>query len=143
LRAAVPAGAHGQGPALLPVARAGGRPAGADRSAGPQPDAGCTTRRLRCTRRQRDLAADHRREAGAEARRRRRRRGVALMLKSIVTFFERQLAGEQSESGRQHTIELATAALLAEMARIDGETSPEERETALRAVREKLGLSAG
>jgi len=63
------------------------------------------------------------------------------MLKSIADFFERQLAGGGEPARAQHTIELATAALLAEMARIDGDISPAERETALRAVREKLGLS--
>lgn len=63
------------------------------------------------------------------------------MLKAIADFFERQLGGSGAHARPQHTIELATAALLAEMARVDGEISPRERETALRAVREKLGLS--
>jgi uncharacterized tellurite resistance protein B-like protein len=63
------------------------------------------------------------------------------MLQTIASFFERALGAEQTDSGRQHTIELATAALLAEMARIDGDITAAERETALTAVREKLGLT--
>lgn len=63
------------------------------------------------------------------------------MLKAIADFFERQLGGSGADTREQHTIELATAALLAEMARIDGEIEPAEREAALKAVREKLGLS--
>src|SRR5690606_28250030 len=64
-----------------------------------------------------------------------------LMLKAIADFFERQLGGSGAGAREQHTIELATAALLAEMARIDGEIEPAEREAALKAVRVKLGLS--
>jgi uncharacterized tellurite resistance protein B-like protein len=63
------------------------------------------------------------------------------MLEAITHFFERHFGGEQTNGRTQHTIELATAALLAEMARIDGEISPGEREIAVRAVREKIGLS--
>ncbi|MCM5571423.1 TerB family tellurite resistance protein [Burkholderiaceae bacterium FT117] len=62
------------------------------------------------------------------------------MLKAIADFFERQLGGGGARPRDAHTIELATAALLAEMARVDGEIAPAEREAALRAVREKLGL---
>ncbi|HRO57861.1 MAG TPA: TerB family tellurite resistance protein [Burkholderiaceae bacterium] len=64
------------------------------------------------------------------------------MLKTIANFFERQLGGAEATSRRQHSIELATAALLAEMARIDGKISDDERRIALRAVRDKLGLDA-
>jgi uncharacterized tellurite resistance protein B-like protein len=40
-----------------------------------------------------------------------------------------------------HDIEPATAALPVELVRIDRDTSPAEREAALRAVHEKFGLS--
>jgi uncharacterized tellurite resistance protein B-like protein len=63
------------------------------------------------------------------------------MLKAITDFFERQLGGNAERARDTHTIELATAALLAEMARIDGGITPAEREIAVRAVHEKLGLS--
>lgn len=62
------------------------------------------------------------------------------MLKSIADFFDRQLGGAGAQARAQHTIELATAALLAETARIDGEIEPREREVAQKAIREKLGL---
>ena len=62
------------------------------------------------------------------------------MLKTITDFFERQLCGGKPNERPQHSIELATAALLAEMARIDGDIAPAERVAALAAVREKLGL---
>lgn len=62
------------------------------------------------------------------------------MLKAIADFFDRQLGGADAQTRPQHTIELATAALLAEMARIDGEIEPREREVAQQAIREKLGL---
>jgi uncharacterized tellurite resistance protein B-like protein len=62
------------------------------------------------------------------------------MLKAIADFFDRQLGGAGAQTRPQHTIELATAALLAEMARIDGEIEPREREVAHEAIRQKLGL---
>lgn len=65
------------------------------------------------------------------------------MLKAIADFFDRQLGGAGAQTRPQHTIELATAALLAEMARIDGEIEPRERDVALQAIGAKLGLSEG
>jgi len=65
------------------------------------------------------------------------------MLKAIADFFDRRLGGAGAQTRPQHTIELATAALLAEMARIDGEIEPREREVALQAIGAKLGLSEG
>lgn len=65
------------------------------------------------------------------------------MLKAIADFFDRQLGGAGGQTRPQHTIELATAALLAEMARIDGEIEPRERDVALQAIGAKLGLSEG
>lgn len=60
------------------------------------------------------------------------------MLKSIRDFFERKVA---SDAQPQHSIELATAALLIEVVRIDRDMQPSERDAVLRAVHEKFGLS--
>jgi len=60
------------------------------------------------------------------------------VLKAIREFFDRNVAAPDAGS---HSIELATAALLVEVVRIDRETSPAEREAVLRAVHEKFGLS--
>lgn len=62
------------------------------------------------------------------------------MLRTIRDFFERNIASPQRE-GAGHTIELATTALLAEVARIDGDIGEAERAIALRAIDEKLHLS--
>lgn len=62
------------------------------------------------------------------------------MLDTIRAFLERQFS-DPDPRGARHTIELATAALLAEVMRIDGDISPEERDIARRAIREKLDLS--
>jgi uncharacterized tellurite resistance protein B-like protein len=63
---------------------------------------------------------------------------TGVMLKAIRDFFDRNLAAPE---GGGHSIELATAALLVEVVRIDRDTSPAEREAVLRAVHEKFGLS--
>ncbi len=60
------------------------------------------------------------------------------MLASIRDFFERKVAGDARP---QHSIELATVALLIEVVRIDRDTQPAERDAVLRAVHEKFGLS--
>jgi uncharacterized tellurite resistance protein B-like protein len=62
------------------------------------------------------------------------------MLKSLRDFLDKHLGDTQNAAGR-HTIEVATAALLAEVMRMDGEAGPAEREAVLRAVRGKFGLS--
>lgn len=61
------------------------------------------------------------------------------MLSAIREFFDRNIGGAPTQDG--HTIELATAALLVEVMRIDAETSDAERATVQRALREKFGLS--
>lgn len=61
------------------------------------------------------------------------------MLSTIREFFDRNIGGAPAQDG--HTIELATAALLVEVMRIDAETSDAERATVQRAIREKFGLS--
>jgi uncharacterized tellurite resistance protein B-like protein len=63
------------------------------------------------------------------------------MLKAIREFFEQAMAGAPGAGAARHSIELATAALLIEVVRIDGETTPSERDAVLRAVHEKFGLS--
>lgn len=64
------------------------------------------------------------------------------MLTTIRTFFERHLAGPGARDDTGHTIEMATAALLAETMRIDGDITAAEREIATNAIHDKLGLSA-
>jgi uncharacterized tellurite resistance protein B-like protein len=63
------------------------------------------------------------------------------MLKAIRDFFDNALAADDTPRDR-HSIELATAALLVEVIRMDGETSAAERDAVLCAVREKFHLSA-
>jgi uncharacterized tellurite resistance protein B-like protein len=62
------------------------------------------------------------------------------MLSTIREFFERHIASTPGDTPG-HTIELATAALLAEVVRIDGHSGDAERAIALRAINEKLGLT--
>jgi len=65
------------------------------------------------------------------------------MLKTIVEFFERHIGGTPAaEIEQNHQIQVATAALLAEMVRMDGEIQPAEREAMLRVIWTKFDLSA-
>lgn len=64
------------------------------------------------------------------------------MLDAIRDFFDRRLGRAPQSQRDSHTIELATAALLVEVARIDDRTSDAERDALLAAVREKLHLDA-
>jgi uncharacterized tellurite resistance protein B-like protein len=61
------------------------------------------------------------------------------MLSAIRDFFDRNIGGAPAQDG--HTIELATAALLVEVMRIDAETTEAERAAVQDAVRGKFGLS--
>lgn len=63
------------------------------------------------------------------------------MLAAIREFFERNLAAPEAPGRQEHAIALATAALLLEVVRMDGDLEPRERDTVLRAVREKFGLA--
>lgn len=63
------------------------------------------------------------------------------MLKSILDFFDQRLSAA-AVPDRSAAVRSATAALLAEMVRIDREVTPEEQAIAERAVRERFGLSA-
>lgn len=62
------------------------------------------------------------------------------MLSGIREFFERNIAGAPAQE--RHTIELATAALLVEVMRIDAGVSAAERVAVERAIGEKFGLGA-
>lgn len=64
------------------------------------------------------------------------------MLSSIRDFFDRHIGTSPAVSDERHSIQLATAALLVEVARIDRESTPDERAVVLRAVREKFELPA-
>jgi uncharacterized tellurite resistance protein B-like protein len=61
------------------------------------------------------------------------------MLKAIADFFEKNLAST-APAAERHTIEVAAAALIVEVMRMDGEVTPAERSAALGAVRSKFGL---
>jgi uncharacterized tellurite resistance protein B-like protein len=63
------------------------------------------------------------------------------MLNAIRDFFDRNLGPAASAAGGRHTIELATATLLVEMVRMDGEMDVAERAAIIQAVRSKFGLS--
>jgi uncharacterized tellurite resistance protein B-like protein len=64
------------------------------------------------------------------------------MLNAIREFFDAHMGPAATERDARHAVELATAALLVEVGRLDREIDPAERVVMLRAVREKFGLSA-
>lgn len=63
------------------------------------------------------------------------------MLDAIREFFDKQLGATAAPDDEDHRIKVATAVLLAEVARMDGEVVAGERQAALKAVREKFGLT--
>ena len=63
------------------------------------------------------------------------------MLSAIREFFDKHLAAATAPEDEAQRIRIATAALLAEMARMDGEVDEAERGAAICAVREKFDLS--
>jgi uncharacterized tellurite resistance protein B-like protein len=63
------------------------------------------------------------------------------MLTAIREFFDTHIGASTPERDARHAIELATAALLVEVGRLDAEIDPAERAALLRAVRGKFGLS--
>ena len=63
------------------------------------------------------------------------------MLKGIRDFFEQHLAAPAAGPSRRHTLELATATLVAEVARLDGGIDAAEREAVLGAMRQRFSLS--
>lgn len=65
------------------------------------------------------------------------------MLQAIRRFFDANIGAAPGDSTSRsiHSIELATAALLVEVSRIDSETTPQEQAAVERAIRQKFGLS--
>jgi uncharacterized tellurite resistance protein B-like protein len=63
------------------------------------------------------------------------------MLKAIRDFFDSHLQPSDKPAGKRHTLELATATLLAEVMRLEG-VQPAEREVVLAGVRRQFGLTA-
>jgi uncharacterized tellurite resistance protein B-like protein len=63
------------------------------------------------------------------------------MLNAIREFFDQHVGAAATGGDDRHAIELATAALLVETVRLDGEIDAAERAAAHRAVRSKFGLS--
>jgi uncharacterized tellurite resistance protein B-like protein len=62
------------------------------------------------------------------------------MLNAIREFFDQHVGGPATAGDDRHAIELATAALLVETVRLDGEIDDAERAAAHRALRSKFGL---
>ncbi len=63
------------------------------------------------------------------------------MLADIRKFLDKYLGPADAVASNRHTIEVATAALLVEIVRMDGDVQPIEREAVLRAVRDKFHLT--
>lgn len=64
------------------------------------------------------------------------------MLKAILDFFDQNLAPSDKPSGKRHTLELATATLLAEVMRLEG-VEPGERAAVLAGVQARFALQPG
>jgi uncharacterized tellurite resistance protein B-like protein len=64
------------------------------------------------------------------------------MLKAIRDFFDQNLSPSDKPAGKAHTLELATATLLAEVMRLEG-IEASERAAVLGAVRLQFKLEAG
>jgi uncharacterized tellurite resistance protein B-like protein len=64
------------------------------------------------------------------------------VLAAIQSFFDRNLAPGGNPADERHSIELATAALLVEVARAGDAITPAERAAVERAVRQKFGLTS-
>ena len=62
------------------------------------------------------------------------------MLSAIRDFFDQRLASAQPRVRKEHTLELATATLLAEVVRLDGTLDERERAVVLEAVRAQFHL---
>jgi uncharacterized tellurite resistance protein B-like protein len=63
------------------------------------------------------------------------------MLNAIRDFFDKHLGIPAAPDDEDRRIRIATAALLAEMVRMDGEVDEAEKAAALSAVREKFALT--
>ncbi|MCB1914220.1 MAG: TerB family tellurite resistance protein [Rhodocyclaceae bacterium] len=64
------------------------------------------------------------------------------MLDAIRDFFSKSLAPRQDDTGTDdHRLRLATAALMLEMSRVDGEVTAAEEEAMRKALEARFGLS--
>jgi uncharacterized tellurite resistance protein B-like protein len=63
------------------------------------------------------------------------------MLDAIRDFFDKHMGVPASPETGRHSIEIATAALLVEVVRMDGDIDPAERTAVLNAVHASFGLS--
>jgi uncharacterized tellurite resistance protein B-like protein len=63
------------------------------------------------------------------------------MLSAIREFFDQRLSRPGGPARKEHTLELATATLMAEVVRLDGEIAPAERDAVLGAMRSHFHLS--
>ncbi len=63
------------------------------------------------------------------------------MLKTILDFFEQNLRTGTDQADAGHRLDLTTAALLIEVARMDTQIHDDERRAVLASVRSKFGLS--
>lgn len=62
------------------------------------------------------------------------------MLNAIRRFFDQHIATDKGAAPDEHRLQVATAALLAEVMRLDGQAEP-ERLAVLEAVQQRFGLS--
>jgi uncharacterized tellurite resistance protein B-like protein len=63
------------------------------------------------------------------------------MLNAIRQFFDKHMGTPDARGNDDHRIKVATAALLTEVIRMDGEIKQVERDAALKAIRDKFGLT--
>lgn len=63
------------------------------------------------------------------------------MLKSILTFIEYNLTSESNNDSKQHSIELATAALMFEISRADHHISTEEKSVIRDTLQKQFNLT--
>jgi uncharacterized tellurite resistance protein B-like protein len=68
------------------------------------------------------------------------RPGLFAMLNAIRRFFDQNIASKTNAPPDEHRLQVATAALLAEVMRLDGQAEPERR-AVLNAVQRRFGLS--
>ena len=62
------------------------------------------------------------------------------MLNAIRRFFDEHIANADTSASDEHRLQVATAALIAEVMRLDGQAEP-ERQAFLEAVRKRFSLS--
>ena len=62
------------------------------------------------------------------------------MVHAIQAFFERHIKSRSADAGGYDPLHVATAALIIEMMRMDGETTADERERAAGILKKKFGL---